>query len=212
MECGGQLRAPHSPPSRSAAAAGVSADLAASRGSASAASTRPPGNTIIPAANAIVDGRRVSRTSSPPAPGRSRTTVAAGRGVDRLARDRRRTAAHPGQASPVGVARGRRPSAKSSAKASRTRPGSTSQSRAGSRRKPSRLVEPMRGRHRGQRQSAMPRRPSARARAMSASTSAVPAPSPWASGRRRASGCRPRPRARPPRAGCPDRARTSPRR
>src|SRR5262245_1215069 len=57
-----------------------------SRGSASASSTRPPGNTNASPAKAIVAGRRVSSTSGrrrPPLPaGRSRTTVAAGRGWD----------------------------------------------------------------------------------------------------------------------------------
>ena len=53
-------------------------------GSASATSTRPPGNTCMSGANAIVAGRCVSRTSSPRGPGRTSTTVAAGRGVDRL--------------------------------------------------------------------------------------------------------------------------------
>ena len=51
-----------------------------SPGSASPGSTRPPGNTWSPAANAIESGRSVSRTSSPSGPGRTRTIVAAGRG------------------------------------------------------------------------------------------------------------------------------------
>ena len=47
-----------------------------------AGSTAPPGKTCSPGPNAIVDGRRVSRTSGRRGgPGRSRTTVEAGRGV-----------------------------------------------------------------------------------------------------------------------------------
>ncbi len=70
-----------SPPSRSAAAAADTTDRAARPGSASAASTRPPGNTCMSGANAIVAGRCVSSTSSPRGPGRTKTTVAAGRGT-----------------------------------------------------------------------------------------------------------------------------------
>ena len=63
------------------AAVAPSAERAASSASPSAASTRPPGNTCMPAAKAIVAGRWVSSTSGPRAVSRSTTTVAAGIGT-----------------------------------------------------------------------------------------------------------------------------------
>ncbi len=71
-----------SPPSPTAASSADTTERACSRGSASAASTRPPGNTCTSGANAIVVGRWVSSASRPAGPGRSSTTVAAGRGAD----------------------------------------------------------------------------------------------------------------------------------
>ena len=115
-----------------AACSGSSEDRATSRASLSPGSTRPPGKTIIPAANAIVDGRRVRSTSSPAAPGRRRTTVAAGRGG----------AGSPvtgGGRRPIGSAADRGRSKCQPAKSRRSEskmPGSNSQSRSGSRRKP----------------------------------------------------------------------------
>src|SRR5437667_11156421 len=79
----GERRPPGSPPSRTKASRGVTADRTTSRGSASAGSTAPPGKTCMSPANAIDAGRCVSRTSRPPGPGRMSTTVAAGRGSTR---------------------------------------------------------------------------------------------------------------------------------
>ena len=77
-----------SPPRAAAASSADRTDRAISRGSASAASTRPPGKTCISGAKAMVAGRWVRRTSrappsTPAAPstGRSSTTVAAARGA-----------------------------------------------------------------------------------------------------------------------------------
>ena len=69
-----------SPPRAAAASAGVIDDARRARGRRRPASTRPPGKTCMSGANAIVDGRWVRSASSPAAPCRSRTTVAAGRG------------------------------------------------------------------------------------------------------------------------------------
>ena len=75
----GRPAASRSPPSASAASAAERTERPARPGAASSGSTRPPGKTCTSAANAIVAGRCVRRTSSPAEPGRSRTTVAAGR-------------------------------------------------------------------------------------------------------------------------------------
>ena len=68
-----------SPPRASDASAAERTERPARPGAASSGSTRPPGKTWASDANAIVVGRCVRRTSSPAEPGRSRTTVAAGR-------------------------------------------------------------------------------------------------------------------------------------
>ena len=72
---------PTSSASSRIAAAAKASGSPGGRSGASAASTAPPGNTCRPGPKAIVDGRRVSRTSGPRGPGRMRTTVEAGRGT-----------------------------------------------------------------------------------------------------------------------------------
>ena len=69
-----------SPPSAAAASTGEMADRTMSVAALSAGSTRPPGKTWTPGANAIVAGRCVRSASSPAGPSRSSTTVAAGLG------------------------------------------------------------------------------------------------------------------------------------
>ena len=71
----GRHRAPGPPPRP------TRIDRRSRAGDASASSTRPPGKTCMSGANAIDGGRRVSRTSNPDRPCRSRTTVAAGTGT-----------------------------------------------------------------------------------------------------------------------------------
>src|SRR6266567_2969053 len=62
------------------AAGGGPSQIESTAGSASAASIRPPGNTQRPPANPMVRGRRCRYASTPPAPSRTITTVAASRG------------------------------------------------------------------------------------------------------------------------------------
>ena len=55
----------------------VTGDEVRSDSSESTSSTRPPGNTCMRGANAIVVARRITNVSMPASPSRRRTTVAA---------------------------------------------------------------------------------------------------------------------------------------